>query len=140
PLPDPQLATQKLEEGSIGATKQYTGAPITMDFKDGDLQDIFRLFADISGLNVVVNPGVSGKVTLKLTEVPWDQALDLILKTNGLGYTLDDNVIRIARLADLQKEELDKRKLQEEKALAGELQVWRKPLSYAKGDALQPTV
>jgi type IV pilus secretin PilQ/predicted competence protein len=120
--------------------KKFTGHPISLDFKDGDLQDIFRLFADISGLNVVVNPGVSGKVTLKLTEVPWDQALDLILKTNGLGYTLDDNVIRIAKLADLQKEELDKRKLQEEKALAGDLQVWRKPLSYAKGDALQPTV
>ena len=76
--------------------KVYTGHPISLDFKDGDLQDIFRLFADISGLNVVVNPGVSGKVTLKLNEVPWDQALDLILKANGLGYTLEDNVIRIA--------------------------------------------
>ena len=77
--------------------KVYTGHPISLDFKDGDLQDIFRLFADISGLNVVVNPGVSGKVTLKLNEVPWDQALDLILKANGLGYTLEGNVIRIAR-------------------------------------------
>ena len=97
------------------------GAPICLDFKDGDLQDIFRLFADISGLNVVVNPGVSGKVTLKLNEVPWDQALDLILKTNSLGYTLEDNVIRIARLGDLQREEQEMRKLAEEKALAGDL-------------------
>ena len=54
---------------------------------------------------MVVNPGVTGKVTLKLTEVPWDRALDLILKTNSLGYALEDNVIRIARLTDLQKEE-----------------------------------
>ena len=137
PLPDPQLATQKLEEGStIGATKQYTGAPITMDFKDGDLQDIFRLFADISGLNVVVNPGVGGKVTLKLTEVPWDQALDLILKTNGLGYSLEDNVIRIACLSDLQKEEQDRRKLAEEKALAGDLIDYTRRISYAKAGTI----
>ena len=140
PLPDPQLATQKLEEGSIGATKQYTGAPITMDFKDGDLQDIFRLFADISGLNVVVNPGVGGKVTLKLTEVPWDQALDLILKTNGLGYSLEDNVIRIARLSDLQKEEQDRRKLAEEKALAGDLIDYTRRISYAKASTISDVI
>jgi type IV pilus secretin PilQ/predicted competence protein len=142
-LPDPQGVPTKesFEARTVGPSqKQYTGHPINLDFKDGDLQDIFRLFADISGLNVVVNPGVSGKVTLKLTEVPWDQALDLILKANGLGYTLEDNVIRIARLSDLQKEEQDRRKLEEEKALAGDLQVWRKPLSYAKAADLEPTV
>jgi type IV pilus secretin PilQ/predicted competence protein len=119
---------------------KYTGHPISMDFKDGDLQDIFRLFADISGLNVVVNPGVSGKVTLKLTEVPWDQALDLILKTNGLGYTVEDNVLRIARLSDLQKEETDKRKLQEEKELAGQLEEMLRPVSYAKAKDLADVV
>ena len=91
------------------------------------------MFADISGLNVVVNPGISGKVTLKLTEVPWDQALDLILKTNGLGRTIDDNVIRIARLSDLQKEEEDLRKLKENQALAGDLDVWRKSLVLRQG-------
>jgi type IV pilus assembly protein PilQ len=123
-----------------GVQKVYTGHPISLDFKDGDLQDIFRLFADISGLNVVVNPGVSGKVTLKLTEVPWDQALDLILKTNGLGYTLEDNVIRIAKLADLQREEQERRKLAEEKALAGDLLVQNFRLSYAKALDLEPTV
>ena len=73
------------------------------------------------GLNVVVNPGVTGKVTLKLNEVPWGRALELILKTNGLGCVLEDNVIRIARLTDLQSEEDERRKLQEEKALAGDL-------------------
>ncbi len=129
-LPEPQIS----EQGSTIETgaKQYTGTPISLDFKDGDLQDIFRLFADISGLNVVVNPGVGGKVTLKLTEVPWDQALDLILKTNGLGYVLEDNVIRIAKLSDLQREEQEQRKLAEEKALAGELIDYTKRISYAK--------
>jgi type IV pilus assembly protein PilQ len=134
-LPEPQLAAGGSLDPATGA-KQYTGTPISLDFKDGDLQDIFRLFADISGLNVVVNPGVGGKVTLKLTEVPWDQALDLILKTNGLGYVLEDNVIRIAKLSDLQREEQEQRKLQEEKALAGELIDYTKRISYAKAQTI----
>jgi type IV pilus secretin PilQ/predicted competence protein len=140
-LPEPQISSKGTVETTIPTEeKKYVGAPISLDFKDGDLQDIFRLFSDISGSNVVVNPGVSGKVTLKLQEVPWDQALDLILKTNGLGSTVENNVIRIARLSDLQKEETDRRKLQEEKALAGELSVVRKRLSYAKASELEPTV
>src|SRR5438132_4738967 len=147
-LPDPQTAPAaqpvrppEFEPVTLNpGEKQYVGHPISLDFKDGDLQDIFRLFADISGLNIVVNPGVSGKVTLKLNEVPWDQALDLILKANGLGYTLEGNVIRIAKLSDLQKEEQDRRKLEEEKALAGNLEVWNKTLSYAKATEMQDTV
>jgi type IV pilus assembly protein PilQ len=114
----------------------YLGTPISLDFKDGDLQDIFRLFSDISGLNVVVNPGVTGKVTLKLNEVPWGRALELILKTNGLGCVLEENVIRIARLSDLQREESDRRKLAEEKALAGDLIDFSRRISYAKAEAL----
>ena len=146
PLPDPQeppapIAPEGLQARNLTTgEKVYTGHPISLDFKDGDLQDIFRLFADISGLNIVVNPGVSGKVTLKLNEVPWDQALDLILKANGLGYTLEGNVIRIAKLSDLQREEQERRKLEEEKALAGNLEVWNKTLSYAKATELQDTV
>ena len=142
-LPEPQLAssTRVEDTGNLGGSgTKFTGTPITLDFKDGDLQDIFRLFADISGLNVVVNPGVSGKVTLKLTEVPWDQALDLILKTNGLGYTLEDNVIRIAKLTDLQKEEQDRRKLEEEKALAGTLADYTKRISYAKAATISDVI
>jgi type IV pilus assembly protein PilQ len=135
-LPEPQITSPAPNlEPSAGA-KQYTGTPISLDFKDGDLQDIFRLFADISGLNVVVNPGVSGKVTLKLTEVPWDQALDLILKTNGLGYVLEDNVIRIAKLETLAAEEVGRRKLAEEKALAGDLIDYTKRISYAKAPVI----
>jgi type IV pilus assembly protein PilQ len=147
PAPVPMLEAQEapttpasIQSTVVPGEKVYTGHPISLDFKDGDLQDIFRLFADISGLNIVVNPGVSGKVTLKLNEVPWDQALDLILKANGLGYTLEGNVIRIARLADLQREETERRKLEEEKALAGNLEVFNKSLSYAKATELQDTV
>src|SRR4030095_15920781 len=138
PGPDPQVLQAKepdvlASRTTLNATeKTYSGHPISLDFKDGDLQDIFRLFADISGLNVVVNPGVSGKVTLKLNEVPWDQALDLILKANGLGYTLEGNVIRLAPLAALTTGERARRKLAEERALAGELASLTTRISYAK--------
>jgi type IV pilus secretin PilQ/predicted competence protein len=142
-LPDPQTAPAapqrpaEFEPVTLNPGDQrFTGHPISLDFKDGDLQDIFRLFADISGLNIVVNPGVAGKVTLKLNEVPWDQALDLILKANGLGYTLEGNVIRIAPLAALQNEEQQRRKLAEERALAGDLASLTTRISYAKADAL----
>ncbi len=145
-LPEPQAASPAPdvsgapEQGNIGQACGQTGdlgTPISLDFRDGDLQDIFRLFSDISGLNVVVNPGVSGKVTLKLNEVPWGRALELILKTNGLGCVLEDNVIRIARLSDLQREEADRRKLDEEKALAGNLVDFTRRVSYAKATTLQ---
>jgi type IV pilus assembly protein PilQ len=147
PLPEPQAPAATPAEpaaepeqknlGTACGQTGYLGTPISLDFKDGDLQDIFRLFSDISGLNVVVNPGVSGKVTLKLNEVPWGRALELILKTNGLGCVLEENVIRIARLTDLQKEETDRRKLQEEKALTGDLVDFSRRISYAKAGDLQ---
>ena len=117
--------------------REYTGDLISLDFKDGDIQDIFRLFADISGLNIVVQPGVSGRITLKLVEVPWDQALELILKTNKLGYAVEGNVIRIAPLAELAAEEADRRRLAEEKALAGDLFTQTRVLSYSKASEIQ---
>ena len=147
PLPEPQLPDEVPpsdmpplpEDDAIGTACGVTGhlgTPISMDFKDGDLQDIFRLFADISGLNVVVNPGVTGKVTLKLNEVPWGRALELILKTNSLGCVLEGNVIRIARLSELEREEEDRRKLDEAKALSGDLESYTKRISYAKAGTL----
>ncbi|MFQ5789620.1 MAG: type IV pilus secretin PilQ [Acidobacteriota bacterium] len=140
PAPEaPQTEVPAFESQTIGAEQtQYTGELITLDFKDGDIQDIFRLFAEISGLNIVVQPGVSGRITLRLTEVPWDQALELILKTNNLGYVVEGNVIRIAPLSQLADEEAEKRRLAEEKALAGELTTMTRQLSYAKAAELEP--
>ena len=135
--PEPAAVPEQTNIGQACGTTGNLGTPISLDFKDGDLQDIFRLFSDISGLNVVVNPGVTGKVTLKLNEVPWGRALELILKTNRLGCVLEDNVIRIARLSDLQNEEAERRKLQEERALAGDLADFTRRISYAKASELQ---
>jgi type IV pilus secretin PilQ/predicted competence protein len=142
PLPEPQAtpaepaAPDQQNMGTACGVTGNLGTPISLDFKDGDLQDIFRLFSDISGLNVVVNPGVTGKVTLKLNEVPWGRALELILKTNSLGCVLEENVIRIAKLSDLQREADDRRKLTEAKELEGELVSYTRRISYAKADTL----
>ena len=130
-----------LQRATIGGgDREYTGELISLDFKDGDIQDIFRLFADISGLNIVVQPGVTGRITLVLTEVPWDQALDLILKSHRLGYVVEGSVIRIAPLTELAQEEADRRRLAEEQALAGDLKTMIRELSYAKAGDVQSLV
>ena len=68
-----------------GSQKVYRGEPITLTLKDADIRDLLRSFSEFSGLNFVIQPSVRGTVTVQLTDVPWDQALDLILKTNDLG-------------------------------------------------------
>jgi hypothetical protein len=80
---------------------RYKGEPITLDHKDANFQDLFRLFADISGLNVVVFPGVSGKVTFKASEQPWDWCLEQMLHANGLTYRWDGNVLFVGRPVDI---------------------------------------
>jgi len=81
--------------------KAYRGNPITLDVNDGKLLDVFRLIADVSGLNVVVNPGVHGQFEVHLQDQPWDLVLDRILSANGLAYQWEDNVLRIARPEEL---------------------------------------
>ena len=118
--------------------KQYTGHPINFDFEDADLRAVLRVFSAESGLNMIIDPAVQGRVNVLLNDVPWDQALDQILRSNKLGYTVEGNIIRIAPLAVLADEQAAQQKLVEAKALAGELRVQTFPLSYAKADALGP--
>jgi type IV pilus assembly protein PilQ len=71
------------------------GEPISLDLKDADLKDVLRTFAELARLNIVIDPEVKGSVTVRLNDVPWDQALDVILRVNGLGYVLEGNVVRV---------------------------------------------
>ncbi len=111
-----------------------------MDFQNADLRSVLRTFAEISGLNIVIDPQVQGTVDVALTEVPWDQALDIILRANRLGYIVDGTVVRIAPLTALADEEGQRRKLAEEQALAGELVVLTRTLSYARAGNLQDLI
>jgi type IV pilus assembly protein PilQ len=118
--------------------KVYTGHPINFDFEDADLRAVLRVFANESGLNMIIDPQVQGRVNVLLNDVPWDQALDQILRANKLGYTVEGNILRIAPLSVLADEQSAQQRLGEAKALAGELRVQTFPLSYAKGEALSP--
>jgi type IV pilus assembly protein PilQ len=138
----PQSPAPAAQEGqdqptlSRNGAREYTGNPVSLDFQQMDLRAVLRLFSEISGLNIVIDPAVQGSVDVRLEAVPWDQALDIILRANKLGYIVDGTIIRIAPLAVLADEEAQRRKLQDEQALAGELRVMTHTLSYARGEDL----
>jgi type IV pilus assembly protein PilQ len=90
--------------GKARGEKNYTGQKLSLDFKDADIKNVFRLLAEVSGLNIVVTNDVNRKVTLRLVDVPWDQALDLLIDTNGLGKEQIGNVVRISTAAQLKTE------------------------------------
>jgi type IV pilus assembly protein PilQ len=114
----------------------YTGEPISIDVKGADLEDLFRLFAEVADLNIILDPTVRGKqITLRLDEVPWDQAMALVLKTQGLGQALEGNVLRVAPLTKLAQEEQQKKSLEDAKELAGRVTQVARPLSYATGNS-----
>jgi type IV pilus assembly protein PilQ len=114
---------------------QYQGELISIDIKDYDIKDFFRLISEISGLNVVLDPNVSGTVTLKLTDVPWDQALDVVLKNYQLGGQLQGNVLRIATNSTLQGEQTAAKALRDAQELAVPLTTRTFTLNYTKSDA-----
>ena len=94
--------------GSSDVGRKYHGQRISMDFKDADLTNVFRIIAEVSNLNIITADDVKGKVSLRLVNVPWDQALDIVLRSKALGATQEGNVLRIAPLASLRKEEQDR--------------------------------
>lgn len=125
------LASIEAGQTLTGAKKEYFGEPISMSLKDADVREVLRSFARISGLNVVIQPGVKGTVTVELESVPWDQALDQILKINNLGYELDGNIMRIAPVDVLEREARRAQALQQAQALSIPLRTVVKRLSYS---------
>jgi len=135
-------AEQKAQAGQQPAAigPKYTGEPISVNLKDVDLKDFFRLIHEISGLNVVLDPNVHGTLTVVLDDVPWDQALDIVLKNNDLARELEGNVLRIATVETL-KHEADSRRAQiESEALAVDKVSVTRFLSYAKAKDVIITV
>ena len=135
-------AEQKAQMGqhsNLNGAK-YTGEPISVNLKDVDLKDFFRLIHEISGLNVVLDPNVKGTLTIVLDDVPWDQALDIVLKNNDLSRQLDGNVLRIATVETLKKEAEARRAQVEAEALAVDKVSVTRFLSYAHAKDVVPTV
>jgi type II secretory pathway component HofQ len=135
PAPVKQDQTAMITESS-----KWSGEPTSFDFKDIDLKDLFRFIADISGLNVILHPSIKGSVTLKLTDVPWDQALDVITRNEGLGYTVEGNVIRIVPITILGQEAAARARAEQEIAFSAPLVTKIKVLSYAKATEMEKIV
>lgn len=116
---------------------RYSGRRIDMDFKDADIHNVLRLLADTGRVNIVAADNVSGAVTIRMRNVPWDQALDVVLQAKNLGMDRKGNIIRVAPQADLEKErEMAIARKRQELQLAP-LETRLIPVSYATASSLQ---
>jgi type IV pilus secretin PilQ/predicted competence protein len=117
---------------------QYRGKKISLDFKDADIQNVLRLIAEVSGKNIVISEAVKGKVTIRLLNVPWDMALDVILKTYALDKEeLGPNILRVAPYTQLKKEREDALKAEEALERVEALETKVLPINYAKAKELE---
>ncbi|MBN2245174.1 MAG: type IV pilus secretin PilQ [Candidatus Aminicenantes bacterium] len=125
---------EKLLPQSIETVKEpkYSGSLISPKFKDADLRDVILYLGEEAGLNVVFDPEVRGTVTCNFEDIPWDQFIDIILKTNKMGKSLEGNVLRIAPMATLTREQEELRKLEDTQELAGPMRNITFKLSYSK--------
>jgi type IV pilus assembly protein PilQ len=114
--------------------REYSGQRISLDFKDADIQNVLRILADVSGLNIITTEDVSGKLTMRLVDVPWDQALDAILKAKGLDMVRDANIVRISTVEQLKKERDAQRAADEAQKQVEPLLVSYVKVNYAKAD------
>jgi type IV pilus assembly protein PilQ len=129
-----------LQEGGLVNGKEYTGRRISLDLKEVDINDVLRLIAEVSDLNVIAGDEVTGKVTIRLVDVPWDQALDVILLTRGLGFVRVGSVLRIAPAEQLKNEE--EARLQERRSheKLEDLTVKLQPVNYAAVDEVEKMI
>lgn len=100
-----QSSAEEATSGTIPAKPSRSGN-VTMDFKDADINNVLRILSYKGGVNIVAGPEVSGLVTIRLTDVPWDKALDIVLRTYGFAYDREGNIIRVTTIESLKQEEL----------------------------------
>jgi len=134
------VATSVLAAPAVAKPSASAETRISLDFKDADILDVVRLMSEVGSFQVVVDPGVSCKLTLKLKEVPWDAALDVALRSCGLGQDTQNGIVRVAPVAKLTEEAAARRKLAEEQRLDRPLRTTRYRLSYAKATELAPLI
>jgi type IV pilus secretin PilQ/predicted competence protein len=128
------------EAALVTGAGRFSGRRISLDLQDADLVNVMRLFAEIANLNVILAPDVRGKVTVRMVNIPWDQAMDIILKMNGLGYALEDNILRIASVSALTKEAEEDLRSKEAKKKAEDLITRIVPINYATASGIEGTI
>jgi type IV pilus assembly protein PilQ len=122
------------------AAPKAEGKRISLDVVRADLHDVLRMLADQGRLNLVVAEGVQGKVTLRLRDVPWNEVLETVLASHGLGTERRGNVVRVAPLRQLQEEAEARVKLAQARELEAPLHTYFLPVSYARAADLLPQV
>jgi type IV pilus assembly protein PilQ len=122
------------EEGTM--EKPYVGRKVSLDFKDADIKNILRLIAEVSNLNIIAGEEVAGKITMRLVDVPWDQALDVVLQARALGMSRVGNVIRVAPLEMLKKEAQGELEAKRVKERLEDLVIELIPVNYATAKEL----
>jgi type IV pilus assembly protein PilQ len=105
----------------VAGQTRFVGRRVSLDFQQADITNILRLIADVSGFNIVVGEGVKSKVTMKLVNVPWDQALDMLLKMNGLGMIRQGSIVWVDTLSNLAKQQDEEARAKDAKVKAEEL-------------------
>lgn len=127
---DPRILPSSSTEISDAA--RFYGRPISIEVRDTAVRDVIQLISEQSGANIVIASGVEGNVSLKLKQIPWDQALMIVMKSQGLGYVRQGSVLRIAPLKTLKDESDAARQILEAQRAAEPLKVKIIPVSYAK--------
>ncbi len=127
-----EVQVTKPSKQALPVHKKYTGKKISLDFQDADIVNVLRLIAEVSRLNIVIGDDVKGKITMKMMNVPWDQALDVILHMKGLGKVYEDNVLRIDTLANIARQQEAEAKAKEAMVQAKDLVTKIFPVNYAK--------
>ena len=122
------------------ARRRYSGRRIDLDFKDADIHNILRLLSEVGGVNVVTADNVGGTVTIRMRDVPWDQALDVVLQAKSLGMIRQGNLLRVAPLAQLEQEREAAIARQKQQQQLAPLETRLVPVSYATAAELQPRV
>lgn len=135
PAGAPQVQTTE-SRTVAGAKPMYVGQRVSLDFKDADVHNVLRLLAEVSKLNIVATDDVTGKVTLRLFDVPWDQALDILLQTLNLESVQEGNVIRISTVKRLREEREEKQKALEAAKVLEPLKVEYIKVNYTKAKNL----
>ncbi len=124
------------QQESIENEKRYTGEPIALDFQDVPVRQVLQLIAQVNGFNLVTTDTVSGNVTISLTGVPWDQALDMILRVKGLDKRLEGNILLIAPAEELSAREAQALQSQQQVSELAPLQTVDIAVNYAKAASL----
>ncbi len=135
-VPRANFETKTIEDGR----RSFNGRPISLNLVDADIKQVFSVFHDISGLNFVLDPAVSGAVTIVVDAVPWDQALSLILLNNSLDMILDGNVVRVAPVSKLAQEASARKALIEAKEYESAPVSITRTLSYANAKEIEKVV